>query len=366
MGIPEKIKEIQDQMARTQINKATEHHLGLLRAKIAKLKREQEDRQSKSGGSADGFDVKRTGDATVVFIGLPSVGKSTLLNRLTGAKSAVGAYQFTTLTVVPGMMEYRGAKIQVLDLPGIIKGASSGKGLGKRILAVARSADLVLLVLDVFQPYHEDVLVNELNNIGIRLNQEPPNIVVEKAPTGGIAVAQQIKLTKMPESLVRDILHVYGIMNARVVVREDITSDQLVDYISGSKSYSKSITVLNKIDLVDKKFISNLKSKIKSDFIEISADSNINIDLLKEKIYEKLSFIRIYMRPKGGETDFKEPLIMRSGTTIGDVCDKLHRTMKKDFRYAMVWGKSVKFGGQRVGLTHQLLDEDILTIIKTK
>ena len=186
MGIPEKIKAIQDEMAKTKINKATEHHLGLLKAKIAKLKREQEEKKSKKGAKTDGFDVKRSGDATVVFIGFPSVGKSTLLNKLTGAKSTVAAYQFTTVTVVPGMMEYRGARIQLLDLPGIIKGASAGKGLGKRILAVARNADLVLLMLDVFQPYHEDVLVNELANIGIRLNQKPPNIVIEKTTTGGI------------------------------------------------------------------------------------------------------------------------------------------------------------------------------------
>ena len=116
-------------MARTQINKATEHHIGLLKAKIAKLKREQEaEVTKKSGMKQDGFDVRRSGDATVVFIGLPSVGKSTLLNKMTGANSTIGAFQFTTLTVVPGMMDYRGAKIQVLDLPGIIKGASSGKG----------------------------------------------------------------------------------------------------------------------------------------------------------------------------------------------------------------------------------------------
>ncbi|MDH3765507.1 MAG: GTP-binding protein [Nitrosopumilus sp.] len=367
MGIPEKIKAIQDEMARTQINKATEHHLGLLKAKIAKLKREQEeDITKKSGMKSDGFDVRRSGDATVVFIGLPSVGKSTLLNKMTGAKSTVGAFQFTTLTVVPGMMEYRGAKIQVLDLPGIIKGASTGKGLGKRILSVARTADLVLLVLDVFQPYHEDVLVNELGNIGIRLNQLPPNITIEKAVMGGIAVAQQVKLTKITEKHLRDILHLYGLVSARVVTREDITSEQLSDYIAGNISYSKSLTILNKIDLVEKEFLDDLKTKIKSEVIEVSANSDINVELLKEKIYEKLKFIRIYMRPKGGETDFKEPLIAREGDTVEDICNKLHRRMRREFRYGLVWGKSVKFGGQRVGLNHTLQDEDVLTIIKRK
>ena len=354
-------------MAKTQINKATEKHVGLLKAKIAKLKREQEEEVvKKSGKKEDGFDVRRSGDATVVFIGLPSVGKSTLLNKMTSANSAIGAFQFTTLTVVPGMMEYRGANIQVLDLPGIIKGASSGKGLGKRILSVARTADLVLLMLDVFQPFHEDVLVNELGNIGIRLNQLPPNITIEKASMGGIAVAQQVKLTKISVDHLKAILHLYGIVSARVVVREDVTSEQLADHIAGNISYSKALTVLNKIDLVDEEFLKDLKTKIKSDVIEVSANSDINIEVLKEKIYETLKFIRIYLRPKGGETDFKEPFIAREGDTVEDICNKLHRKLKSEFRYGLVWGKSVKFGGQRVGLSHTVIDEDVLTIIKRR
>ncbi len=367
MGIPEKIKAIQDEIHKTQINKATEYHIGLLKAKIAKLKREQEKNQSKKSGiSTEGFDIRRSGDATVVFIGLPSVGKSTLLNKLTGSKSAVAAYQFTTITVVPGMLEYRGARIQVLDLPGIIEGASKGKGLGKRILAVARSADLVILILDVFQPYHEDVLRNELNNIGIRLDQKPPNITIEKAAIGGIAVAQQVKMVSLSEKLLKEILHLYGMTSARVVIREDITAEQLVDYLAGDKTYAQSVTILNKIDLVDPKFVKTVQAKIKSKVIPVSADSGVNIDLVKEKIYEKLDFIRLYMRPKGGETDYKEPLIIRRNSTIEDVCNKLHRSMKKEFRYGLVWGKSVKFGGQRVGLQHILQDEDVLTIIKSR
>lgn len=367
MGIPEKIKAVQDEIGRTQLNKATEHHVGILKAKIAKLKREQEAVQiKKSSKKSDGFDVRRTGDATVVIIGLPSVGKSTLLNALTGSKSTVGAFQFTTVTVVPGVLDHRGAKIQMLDLPGIIKGASSGKGLGKRILSVARSADIVLLVLDVFQPYHEDVLINELSNIGIRLNKKPPNIVIEKSPTGGIAIAQQVKLKKMSEKLVKDILNVYGYTSARVVIREDIDSEQLVDFLTGNKTYAKSITILNKIDLVDKKFLKKVSKKLKTEFIPVSANSSDNIAELRDRIYDELKFIRIYLRPKGGETDYKEPLIIRNGNSVLDICNKLHRKLRKDFRYGLVWGKSVKFGGQRVGLKHILIDEDVLTIIKTK
>jgi small GTP-binding protein len=299
-------------------------------------------------------------------MGLPSVGKSTLLNRLTGAKSAVAAFQFTTTTVVPGMMEHRGAKIQVLDLPGIIKGASTGKGLGKRVLAVAKSADLVLIILDVFQPYHEEVVRTELGNIGIRLDQKPPNIVIEKSADGGIAVSQQVPLTKISQSLLKDILRMYGVNNARVLIREDVDSEQLTDYISGSKTYVQSLTVMNKIDLVNQGFLNELQSNIKSKIVPISADADININALKDIIYEKLDFIRIYMRPKGGETDYEDPLITRNDSTVLDICNKLHRDMRKDFRYALVWGKSVKFGGQRVGFHHILQDEDVLTLIKAR
>jgi len=107
-----------------------------------------------------------------------------------------------------------------------------------------------------------------------------------------------------------------------------------------------------------------VQAKIGNNFIPISADSNINVDALREAMYQRLDFIRIYMRPKGGETDYKEPMIMKSGSTVQDVCNKIHRNMAKNFRYGMVWGKSAKFAGQKVGLDHELEDEDVLTIAK--
>ncbi|HWS20174.1 MAG TPA: GTP-binding protein [Nitrososphaera sp.] len=374
MGIPEKIKEIQDQIHRTQINKATEFHIGLLKAKIARLKREMQEnvhgKTMHSGGENIGFDVRKTGDATIVIIGLPSVGKSTLLNSLTNAKSRVASYQFTTLTAVPGMMHYRGAKIQVLDLPGIIEGASGGKGFGKRVLSVARSADLVLIMLDVFQPHHLSVLKKELAEAGIRLDEQPPNILIEKTATGGISVNAQVPI-KASERLIKEIMRLYGLHNGRLIIREpNLTDDQLIDVLNGNRIYVPSVVVLNKIDLVNASFVQEIKSKIvgnnnnNNNFVAVSAESGINIDVLKEALYQRLGFIRVYMRPKGGETDFKEPLIIKNGATVQDVCNKIHRNMAKNFRYGLVWGKSAKFAGQKVGLDHKIADEDILTIVK--
>jgi len=71
MGILEKIKDIEDEMARTQKNKATEYHLGLLKAKLAKLRTQLLEPSSKSSASGEGFDVKRYGDSRVALIGFP-------------------------------------------------------------------------------------------------------------------------------------------------------------------------------------------------------------------------------------------------------------------------------------------------------
>jgi uncharacterized protein len=92
-----------------------------LKAKLAKLRSELFLEQSGGGGGAgagEGFSVARNGDARVALIGFPSVGKSSLLNTLTSTESVAANYEFTTLTCIPGVLKYKGSKIQVLDLPG--------------------------------------------------------------------------------------------------------------------------------------------------------------------------------------------------------------------------------------------------------
>ena len=116
MGVLERIAEIENEMNKTQRNKATAKHIGLLKAQLAKLRRELIEPKSSGGAKGEGFDVAKTGDARVGFVGFPSVGKSTLLSNLAGVYSEVAAYEFTTLTTVPGVIKYKGATIQVLFL----------------------------------------------------------------------------------------------------------------------------------------------------------------------------------------------------------------------------------------------------------
>lgn len=362
--IEEQIKEIEEEIKNTQYNKATQHHVGKLKAKLARLRNELEKTRSQRGGGASkGYAVRKSGNATVAIVGYPSVGKSTLLNKITDAESDVGEYQFTTLSIIPGIMEFKGAKIQVLDMPGLIKGASKGKGRGKEVISAARSSDLVLLMIDIFN-YNLNTLIDELYQAGFRLNQKPPDITITKHERGGINVNSTVKLTHTTDEIISSILSSYGYINADIVIRQNITDDQLIDFISGNKIYIPAIVALNKTDLIKKAEVNKLMDNLNGfKVVSISAESDKGLEKLKRAVFNSLHFMRLYMRPQGGKTDYEEPLVIKSGSTVGMVCDILHRDFRKKFRYALVWGKSAKFPGQIVGIEHTLMDKDVITIV---
>ncbi len=351
MDIAEEIRRLEEEIRRTPYNKATEHHIGRLKAKLARLREEAEKQRRKKSGEA--YAIKKEGDATVVLVGYPSVGKSTLLNALTGAKSEVADYAFTTLKPTPGMLEYKGAKIQIIDVPGVIEGASQGRGRGREILSAIRVADLIVIVADVFSVHTIDLVKRELYNAGFRLNEKKPEVYIKKTVTGGINIKSTVKLS-LSEETIKSILREYKIHSGEILIREDVTIDRLIDAILDNRVYVPAITVVNKIDLYP-------NAEIPKDAIPVSAEKRINLDRLVEEIYKKLEFIRVFLKPPGGKVE-EEPMILRKGAKVEDVCRRLHRDMVENFRYAKVWGKSVKFDGQRVGLDHVLEDGDVVTI----
>lgn len=368
MSVLQKIKDIEDEMARTQRNKATSFHLGILKAKLAKLRREllvgKAGASGGGGGAGEGFDVAKAGDSRVGLIGFPSVGKSTLLNKLTSTYSAVAAYEFTTLTCVPGVIHYKGSRIQLLDLPGIIEGAKDGKGRGRQVIAVARTCNLVLIVLDALKPVtHKRLIERELEGFGIRLNKEPPNISFRKKEKGGINITRTTPTPHVDDDTAKAILAEYKIPNADICFRCDATVDELIDVIEGNRVYMPCIYVLNKIDQITIPEL-NILDRIPH-YVPVSAHLEWNLDELIEKIWADLDLIRIYTKPQGQIPDYSAPVVLRRrDPTVEALCNRIHRRILANFKYAVVWGSSVKFSPQRVGKDHVLKDEDVVQIVK--
>ncbi|PWN95807.1 P-loop containing nucleoside triphosphate hydrolase protein [Tilletiopsis washingtonensis] len=352
-------------MAKTQKNKATSYHLGQLRAKLAKLKRELIMPSGGGGGAGIGFDVARTGIASVGFVGFPSVGKSTLMSGLTGTTSEAAAYEFTTLTTVPGTMTVHGAKLQILDLPGIIEGAKDGKGRGRQVIAVARTCNLIFIVLDVCKPLKDkSILENELEGFGIRLNKRPPNIVVRKKDKGGITITNTVPLTHCDHDVVRAVLSEYKMSNADVAFRQDATVEDLIDVLEGNRIYIPCIYVLNKIDSITIEEL-DLLYRIPNS-VPISSKMWLNIDELTERMWTELRLVRVYTKPSKQPPDYSQPVVLREGKcTVEDFANSIHKDIVSQFRIAMVYGASAKHPrGQRVGLDHVLQDEDVVTLYK--
>ena len=361
--IEEQIKALEEEISKTKYNKATQGHIGKLKAKIAALRHRKEKAQAhaRSSGGGQGFEVKKSGDASVALVGFPSVGKSSLISQLTEVDSDAGDFAFTTLTCIPGVMEHRGAKIQILDLPGLIKGASEGKGRGREILNVVRGSDMVLYVIDPFQSSHFEILDLELWKAGMRLNQRPPQIFITRTRRGGIDVRSTLEQTNLLEEEIQAIVRSFGIVSATVTLRTDVTDDHIVDTLAGNRVYSRSVIVLNKIDLATDNDLTRAHEMLPEGWpvLDVSAKTGEGIERMKD-------FISIFLKPQGQEADLIEPLIVKDTSTVRDVCAKLHRDFLRKFRYARVKGPSAKFDWQRVGLDHLLMDGDLLTVILRK
>ena len=357
-SIEEKIEELEDEIRKTPYNKATQHHIGKLKAKLAKLK---DDVIKGQKGSSKGFSIKRSGDATIGIVGYPSVGKSTLLNKLTNASSKIASYDFTTLDVIPGMMEYKGSKIQLLDLPGIVKGAARGKGRGKEIISVLRSVNLLILMVVATDIKKIKFIEHELEETGIRLNQKPPNVQINMTLKGGVIVEIVPTNSRISEEIALSIAREY-FTNANIIIRENIDEERFMDALSKNRVYIPAILVVNKKDLVNREHVMAIKKKISNmDTIFISAKNEENLDSLKEKIFQRLGLICIFVKPPR-EDKSDEPMILRKGSTVLDVCRKIHKDFITNFRSAQVWGSSVEYPGQKVGANHALEDGDIIRI----
>jgi len=343
LTIDEQIEQIEETLRKTPHHKATNGFIGAMRAKIARLRDKEIDQQSKrGGGGGGGYQVKKQGGASVVLIGPPSAGKSTLINQLTNAESKVAPYAFTTVTVVPGMLKYNEAYIQILDIPGLISGAKEGKGRGKEVLSVARGADLLLVMTDVKRVDAFAGMVDELLGAGIRINEEPPKVLIDKKISGGLDVFSNIK-QDIDKETIKEIAREYGIKNGTITLQENITMERLFDAFSENRVYVPTIWVINKVDEEP-----DYKNQIDGEYVAISADKGTGVEELINQIWKALKFVTVYLVKPDEEIGHGSPIIMKEGETFKDVALKIGPDFAESKKIAKIWGPAAKFPGQEV------------------
>lgn len=146
--------------------------------------------------------------ADVGLVGFPNAGKSTLLSVITAAKPKIANYAFTTLTPNLGMVEYRdGKSFCIADLPGIIEGASEGKGLGHRFLRHIERNSLLLFLIPADSNNHKqefDILVNELKQYNPELLHKQFIIGISKSDMLDEELTNEIK-----KELPQDVPHIF-------------------------------------------------------------------------------------------------------------------------------------------------------------
>ena len=343
-------------------HKGTEKLLKMLKQRLAKLQRELKEKEKKRAGkSTQAFAIKKEGAAQVVFLGFPNSGKSTLLSKLTAAKPEIADYPFTTLEPVPAMMEIDGVQIQLVEAPGVVEGSSEGRGLGLKPLSLARTADAIGLVLGATDdPVEElNVLLRELERVGIKVNKKPPAVKIEERSSGGIEVVGA-HLVSGGEEHVREILQDHGEFNAHVVIWEPVSPAQLRELVGKSVAFKKAFVLVARKDIPDiERKLSALLERFGKDF-EIIMVGEEDLEEVKRKIFKSLDLIRVFTKPPDGEPSDR-PLVLKKHSTILDVAKAVHKDLARNLKYARVWG-STKFPGQQVSKSYEVRDGDIVEL----
>jgi len=139
----------------------------------------------------DSIEVQREGAAQIAFVGPPNAGKSSLLQSLSNIQIKTGDYAFTTTRPVPALTRIRGVLLQLVEIPGLIEGATEDRGGGRSLLGVLRGADAIVLCHEASRASELDAIRRELSAAGIDL---PTLVVATKtdeapAPAGSLGVS---------------------------------------------------------------------------------------------------------------------------------------------------------------------------------
>jgi len=305
----ERMKALKEMLATIPKHKGTEKLQAEIKRKIARLKDELEVKKSK-GGHRFNFSVERDGAGQVMVVGPANVGKSALINALTGANLEVRDYPFSTRIFHPAMMPVKDVQVQLVDLPAL-----SENYVENWLSSMIRISDMAMIVVDISR---DDVLE-------------------QMETTLKILESFKIKLQgKIPEEAEDDVHWVC----------------------------LKTLVVGNKADLPVASENFQIIEELYGDRFEIipvSAKNQTNLDSIRHSVLEILDIIRVYSKRPGHEPEMEKPFTFRRGETVMDFAKAVHKDFSKKLRFARVWGKEV-FDGQRINKDYILQDGDVIEL----
>mgnify|MGYP002639416984 CR=1 FL=1 len=306
-----------------------------LSGKIASARREIDKRkeQTKKGGGKN-LSVPKEGIGQIALVGMPNSGKSTLLKFLSKVDVGIAPYEFTTTKPEIGMIDFHGAKIQLVEIPAIVQGSHSGKFNGPQLLAVIRNADAIVLVARNTEECA--ILSKELELAGILINKQKPNIKISTDNQKGISISGK-QFLKCKESEFVQYLKDIGIHHANVVLNEPTDLALVSRSLNESLTYKKAIAINAWEDIENK-----------------------GAEKIRERIFELLEKVLVYTKKPGREVDYAQPLALPLETTVEEAAKQLHKDFTK-MKYAKLWGSS-KYEGQRVPKDYKLKNFDVLEI----
>jgi uncharacterized protein len=123
----------------------------------------------------DWLGVKRQGVKQFMLVGCPNIGKSSLLKKLSKIQLKIANYEFTTLKPLPAIVNINSAEFQIVDLPGLVEGATDDVGGGKRLIGLVKNTDGIILMHDLTKPVADlEKIVAELR----KANINKPTVIV--------------------------------------------------------------------------------------------------------------------------------------------------------------------------------------------
>ena len=306
-SVPEKIRALEVMMAVIPKHKGTERLRGQLKSRMAKLKEELQ-RRPTLGKAEFLYNVKREGAGQVVLLGLPNVGKSTLLSHITHAHSEVGDYPFTTQRPIPGMMEFENVHIQLVDTPPL-----QPEHVEPGFPNLVRNADALVLILDLTEDpvFQTDILLEKL---------------------------KEMKVTPVGKGPIPSQEEGWVALRALFLGNKSDVQGAMESYRTLEHQYQETFPIL-----------------------PISARGEMNFDGVKKEIYQRLDIIRVYTKAPGEDPDLKEPVILKKGSNLEAVALSIHKDFAAKLKYARIWG-SGKYGGQMVRKDHRVDEGDVIEL----